>query len=316
MRGCSQCLCLALIPVIFQVTLADSASGQVQISGENACCASWSPNGTGIAFASRTGAQSVEIWTIPATGGTATQLTSNQDFDSTPSWSSGGQIAFESWRSGNPDIWVIPAAGGEASQITTDSARDSSPAWSPDGSQLAFASERSGNWDIWVMPATGGTTTQLTTHGAEDGFPAWSPDGSQIAFMSDRSGNPDIWVIPAAGGTAWQITTNSLSDSFPDWAPDGTRIAFTSWRSGNADVWDISVEGGTARQITCLDCESCFEAEDPGEDTRPSWSPDGTQIAFDSDRADFFGSIWILAVPAVPVERSTWGTIKAEYGKS
>jgi len=88
------------------------------------------------------------------------QVTTYEGFDYDPSWSPNGtDIAFTSFRSGNPDIWIIPAESGIATRITTDPDFDYAPSWSPDGSTIAFTSSRSGWWDIWTIPAGGGTPT-------------------------------------------------------------------------------------------------------------------------------------------------------------
>lgn len=109
----------------------------------------WSPDGNQIAFMSDRGGD-FDIWVIPASGGTATQLTF--DGGGAPTWSpDGSQIAFVSDRSGNADIWAMPVNGGAATQVTFDPAQDTLPAWSPDGSRIAFRSDRSGNYDIWVI---------------------------------------------------------------------------------------------------------------------------------------------------------------------
>ena len=106
----------------------------------------------------------------------AWQLTADPAYDAAPSWSpDGSQIAFTSWRSGNPDLWMIPAEGGAATQITTDPAPDAGPSWSPDGSMFVFASMRSGSNQLWVIPVTGGPAKQITFNTEGDTGPDWSP---------------------------------------------------------------------------------------------------------------------------------------------
>jgi dipeptidyl aminopeptidase/acylaminoacyl peptidase len=203
---------------------------------------SWSPDGSQIAFQSnRSGGGTVTIWTVAASGGTATQLTFGpQEWD--PSWSPDGTwIAF---RSGNisTSIEVVPAEGGTPMPLLCCGGM--APSWSPDGTRIAFHTR-----GIYVMPDTGGTATQLTFD-SSDRYPAWSPDGSQIVFESTRSGNSDLWVVPATGGEVVQLTFDPASDRFPSWSPDGTRIAFASDRGGTQDIWalvfsPVSVETST-----------------------------------------------------------------------
>jgi Tol biopolymer transport system component len=184
----------------------------------------WFPNGTKLVFAADFPNQEslmsspgddpfhpANLWEIPATGGTAIQLTVHPGYENNPNYSpDGSRIAFMGDYAGNWDIWVLPSGGEPSIQLTTDPALDDHPSWSPSGEYIAFQSRRAGNGDIWIMPAAGGTPIQITTSLAADVAPPWSPDRSQIAFFSNRTGDHEIYVIdvPFAGihsseGTTW-----------------------------------------------------------------------------------------------------------------
>ncbi len=88
--------------------------------------------------------------------------------------------------------------------------------------------------------------------------------------------------MDADGLTSTKITNHPARDEAPDWSANGQKLVFQSFRSGprgdvfiiNADgVKDDGTENGTMRLT-----------ESPGRDLDPNWSPDGTQIVFDSDR--------------------------------
>lgn len=149
---------------------------------------SWSPDGTTIAWEA-----GGDIFLMPATGGSPTQLTTDPAFDGHPSWSpDGSKIVFQSDRSGDMDIWVIPSAGGTATQITFDPSEEAAPDWSPIGDLIAFHSNRSGFGNIWMVRATGGPETQITSNLFGDDFrPDWSPHGDELAFA--RTGS--IWLV-------------------------------------------------------------------------------------------------------------------------
>ena len=79
-----------------------------------------SPNGETIAFTYKG-----DIYTVPANGGKATQLTTHPAHDTRPIWSpDGSKIAFASDRNGNFDIFVMDKEGGNPKQLTTHSANE------------------------------------------------------------------------------------------------------------------------------------------------------------------------------------------------
>ena len=76
-----------------------------------------SPDGQTIAFSYKG-----DLFTVPVTGGTAKQLTTNPAYDYNPVWSpDGSKIAFASDREGGINVWVMPSKGGQPQQITTSS---------------------------------------------------------------------------------------------------------------------------------------------------------------------------------------------------
>ncbi len=257
--------------------LATTTGGETQITTDTGDKQpSWSPDGTVLTFAStRSGNQ--DVWTVPHTGGAATQVTVAVSTDQQPDWAPAGTDVV--YVGPNGDLYIIPAGGGSPVLLSNDPANNTFPHYSPDGTTVTYASAG----DIWTIPATGGTPFQVTTDPGGDAHPTWSPDGTQIAFHSNRGGNNDIWSIPAAGGTAVQITTHGGNDAAASWSPDGTTIAFQSSRSGNNDIWTIPATGGTAVQITT----------DVGNDAQPDWSPTGNRIAF----ARIGVGLFVYAVP-------------------
>lgn len=123
--------------------------------------------------------------------------------------------------------------------------------------------------------------------------PAWSPDGTRIAFASGApsvngapcsfsvSCNLELYVINADGSGLTRLTNQSEFNGTPAWAPDGSQIAFVSARSG--DFWSLHVMNADGSDVTRL---APAPDHPPGTtllggyDWAPSWSPDGTKIAF------------------------------------
>ncbi|HJU54672.1 MAG TPA: hypothetical protein VJ715_08880 [Pyrinomonadaceae bacterium] len=158
----------------------------------------------------------------------------------------------------------------------------------PFNGKIAFVSTRdyaTGSYEIYTMNANGTSQVNISNNPAQDTAPSWSPDGTKIAFQSDRDGNFEIYVMNADGSNPTRLTFNSLGDENPVWSPDGTKIAFQSDRDdpGNCngggcvyhpDIYVMNSDGTGTVRLT----------NHPAKDGSPSWSPDGTKIAFQSDR--------------------------------
>jgi Tol biopolymer transport system component len=161
--------------------------------------------------------------------------------------------------------------------------RDTSPAFSPDGRRIAFTSYRQGDSEIYVMDANGKRLQELTFRPLADDDPAWSPDGRYIAFEGFQDGHFDIWVMRADGREQRRLTTSPGWDADPAFSPDGTKIAFTSERDGNREIYVMDADGSNQRRLT-FTAGNVVSPPVDSVDQNPSWSPNGTQIAFDSSR--------------------------------
>ena len=146
--------------------------------------------------------------------------------------------------------------------------------------QIVFFSDRDGIQQIYVMNAADGSNqTRLTSANANDSDPSWSPDHTKIAFESDRDGNSNIYVMNADGSGLTQLTYEPADDSNPSWSPDGTRIAFNTDRDStqedfeNQEIYVMNAADGSNQTRLTYN-----EVRDSG----PSWSPNGTKIAFAS----------------------------------
>ena len=94
-----------------------------------------SPDGSSIAFTYKG-----DIFTVPASGGTATRLTTAPSYESHPVWSPDSKkIAFASDREGGRDIFIMPASGGTATRLTFNSASELPEAFTPDGKEVVFS---------------------------------------------------------------------------------------------------------------------------------------------------------------------------------
>jgi Tol biopolymer transport system component len=195
---------------------------------------------------------------------------------------SNGKIAFTSDRV----IYTINPNGSDLLQLTPagNDFVDRFPSWSPDGAKIAFGRIISPvKSEIYVMNADGSNPTRITNNSFSDSQPLWSPDGTKIAFVSNRDGNDEIYVMNADGSNQTRLTNNADFDFDPEWSPDGTKIVFTSSRdfpgiagniSNGFEIYLMNADGSNPIRLTNND----------SSDAEPSWSPDGTRIAFSSQR--------------------------------
>jgi tricorn protease len=94
-----------------------------------------SPDGQTIAFSYKG-----DIYTVPATGGSATPLTLSESYEYAPVWSHDGKnLAFASDRYGNFDVFVMPSTGGEAKRLTFHSGREIPSTFSADDKAILFS---------------------------------------------------------------------------------------------------------------------------------------------------------------------------------
>jgi Tol biopolymer transport system component len=134
---------------------------------------------------------------------------------------------------------------------------------------------------LWLVAPDGSEPRQLTD-AVHVIWPVWSPDRSQIAFLApdpeDPMGNVSLFRIAVDGSTPERLIDGVSAHAAPSWSPDGSRIAYTSfagydpvYESGAISVRVLDVESGDESDLTGAEYPLAFN---------PSWSPDGSEIAF------------------------------------
>ncbi len=263
----------------------------------------WSPDGKTIAFLStRTGAP--QIWTIPAAGGEARQVTDLPTGVGGFAWSPDGKrFAFSS------EVW--PECGADAACLGKKVAESEGPVQAKVIDGLLYRV-----WNAWhvgvrshvfVVASDGkGAITELTP-GEHDCPPVdlgsghdfvWSPDGEEIALVMNVTEEPawntqnDVFTVPASGGQMKRISPGDGADAAPLYSPDGRYIAYLSMeRPGfEADTHRLALYERETGKTTIVAPDMDLSISDF------AWMPDSKAVVFYAPREGRY-PIWKLTVP-------------------
>ena len=252
----------------------------------------WSPDSKEVVYS-----MAGSLWRQAIDSTEARQITDGPGYDYQPDWSPDGKcVIYVSYQKDAMELGLLDLASGKTTQLTYDGAVNVEPRWSPDGKRIVFVStEYNKRFHVFradvkggrmenVVRLTGETKSSLPRYYYSEFdmeiSPVWTRDGREILFVSNRGhiyGTGGFWRMSAEpGAEAREIHYEETNwKARPDFSPDGSRMVYSSYLGRQwHQLWIMPANGGDAFPISYGDWD----------DTNVRWSPDGTRLAFISNK--------------------------------
>lgn len=163
----------------------------------------------------------------------------------------------------------VSGINGKYNKISSVKGSNNSPLWSPDGSKIAYVNSKYG---VTVFDVKNNTTVKLSDKPVFDESPKWSSDGSKIVFMTKEEKNYAIYSADRANNTTNALSPPKVNVKEFD-ISKYNMIVYSAKVDKEWQLFMVDINGNKVRQLT-----------EEGNNISPVWSPDGTRIAFISDR--------------------------------
>ena len=209
-------------------------------------------------------------------------------------------------------VWLIKIDGTNDRQITFGAEGEGSPRWSPDGNYISFTSSRPGKArgsQVWVLDRRGGEATQLSdVKGRLQGY-EWSPDSKRLALLigdPDPESEPTPSPAPGASSTP-RVPKPIVIDRYR--FKQDVQGYLLSGRHSYIYLFDVAT-----KKLDRLTTSKWDESS-------PSWSPDGSRIAFTSNHIDDpdrdpSGQVYVAdAKPGATEKQLTPSSVRASRSK-
>ncbi|HEY2955701.1 MAG TPA: hypothetical protein VGK89_10685 [Candidatus Eisenbacteria bacterium] len=211
----------------------------------------------------------------------------------------GDRVAYFSDRRQYTDVYLMSAFDGKVLRRLIRGERNvsfenipsfrSAIAWAPDGERLALTAKSGGHDVLYVLSAqTGRILRRIDLRCDALSYPAWSPVSDSLVVVGLVDGRSDLWLVNARTGDNHRLTQDNWDEKEPTWTPDGSAITFASDRLAPVVLRPVRAHGGFGSygifQLELGSGKVERVLDTFGDDHSPAWSPEGTKLAFITDR--------------------------------
>ncbi|MGV8122603.1 MAG: TolB family protein [Candidatus Xenobiia bacterium LiM19] len=208
-----------------------------------------------------------ELWIMNEDGTAEKKLYSFNGYsEGRPFFSPNGSMILFHAESG---IYTLNMDGSGLNNVTSSTKWYRSPSFSPDGTKIAYEVQTPTAIEIWIKDLEESATPVLLAGGHS---PAWSPDGKKIIFNDLETINVD-----GTGGVE-KLIDEPEGSGMALYSPDGSKVVYQH---------DVSTSFPCNRQIRIINVNTkaiINITDGSSDDILPCWSPDGSKVAFYSNR--------------------------------
>jgi dipeptidyl aminopeptidase/acylaminoacyl peptidase len=273
---------------------------QLSQSDDRQSSALWSPDGTRIIFQSdRGGAETYDLFAIPANGGEIVNLTkTDQISETSPAWSPDGSLLALDYKPKTApvtDIAVMDWGTRAVRNLTNEKTPDhlwTTKMWSADGKSVYASRVNAAFTDssVFRIDVESGKQDEMTPHQeqARNIVSSISPDGKTLLLTSDRPGGyPNVALLDVATKKLTWVTDIKWEAQAGDFSPDGKAFTYTINEDGRTDVYlaDSSTLKGT--KLNIAEGQNIFSG-----DPTP-FSADGARLLINHQSSTQPADLWV-----------------------